>query len=145
MKHLNIAKCGKCDAIISKHAVHPDLLAFYYSFRDANPDAHISAAGRGEAEQNDYFDRKLTKARFLQSKHNFEPVCAIDWFRITQSGGASFDLPWFRDVLNPAVKQYKGLVSGGDWPKFRDWPHVEVENKVFNTLKSAGALTPIKN
>lgn len=125
VRHTNSEKCARCEHILSKYQVHPELLAFFYVFRAAHPDAHISASGRGELEQNEHFEKKVSKAKWGQSPHNYEPVMALDWFRLTQAGGASFDLPWFREVMNPMVKKFDKLVHGGDW-KFKDWPHVEL-------------------
>jgi hypothetical protein len=104
-----------------------ELQQFHREFQAQHPDAHVSCSYRPEADQNRAFALGHSKAKFGQSPHNFRPALAIDYFRLTQAGGASFDRPWYIAVLMPAVRK-AGLVSGGDWAKFRDYPHVEVPN-----------------
>ena len=61
--------------------------------------------------------------RTKKSNHNVQPSRAID-FAVTIGGKVSWDdreymlvLPFMRD---------QGLICGGDWTKFKDYPHVEL-------------------
>jgi hypothetical protein len=124
-RHLNTGSCEKC-ALILKDACE-ELSLFASNLQKRHPDAHVSCSYRNEADQNRAFELGHSKARFGQSPHNFKPSLAIDFFRLTQAGGAAFDRPWYIAVLMPAVRA-AGLVSGGDFRSFRDYPHVEVKD-----------------
>jgi hypothetical protein len=50
---------------------------------------------------------------------------AVDLFRLTQAGGASFDSPWYKEVIAP-IARGAGLTWGGDWKSIKDMPHVEL-------------------
>jgi len=122
-KHLNIDVCSKCEEIMAK-CKNEELLNFYKQFRKDHKDAHVSCCYRGEKEQEEAFLKGTSKAHFGQSAHSY--ALALDWFRITQSGGASFDAFWYKSFLKPASVA-AGLVWGGDW-SFKDLPHVELKN-----------------
>lgn len=102
--------------------VDPRLADFALAFRQANPDAHISWGFRGRVDQEAAFNRGHSKARYGQSPHNYG--LAIDFFRLTLNG-PDWTLSWYQEKLRPAAEA-AGLVSGGSWAKFKDWPHVEV-------------------
>lgn len=125
VRHLNNGECPKCAEIL-KDACE-ELSQFARNLQKQHPEGHVSCAYRGEADQNRAFDLGHSKARFGQSPHNFKPALAIDWFRLTQAGGAAFDRPWYIATLMPAVRA-AGLVSGGDFRSFKDFPHVEVKD-----------------
>lgn len=124
MKHINVVPCPGCD-LKMVGITNPALIAFYQSFRTANPDGHVSCGLRGEAEQEADYDAGTSRAHFGQSAHNFG--LALDWFRLTLAGGANFDSQWFKLTLAPAA-QIAGLVWGGHFTTIRDLPHVEVAN-----------------
>ena len=125
MRHINNGSCPRCAEIL-KDACE-DLQQFHRGFQAQHPDAHVSCSYRPEADQNRAFALGHSKAKFGESPHNFKPSWAIDYFRLTQAGGASFDRPWYIATLMPAVKA-AGLVSGGDFKSFKDYPHVEVRD-----------------
>lgn len=128
-RHLNKAVCESCN--LKLVGVDPRLAAFALEFRKANPDAHISWGLRGRKDQEDAFNRGHSKARFGQSPHNYG--LALDFFRLTLNG-ADFTLSWYQEKLRPAAEA-AGLVSGGAWAKFKDWPHVEVADwKTVNAV-----------
>jgi peptidoglycan L-alanyl-D-glutamate endopeptidase CwlK len=123
MKHVNADKCPRCEETLKK--VHPDLARWVGVLRSTHKDAHVSCGYRGEAEQEAAFKAGNSKARFGQSPHNLVPAQAVDFFRLTQSGGASFDAPFYRDTIAP-IARAAGLTWGGDWKSFKDMPHVEM-------------------
>jgi peptidoglycan L-alanyl-D-glutamate endopeptidase CwlK len=60
---------------------------------------------------------------------------AVDLVPIGPNGKAAFDWPLY-DRLGPAVKEAAAregvaLVWGGDWPKFKDGPHFELDRRVY--------------
>jgi hypothetical protein len=121
--HINAATCPGCEAKMA--TAHPTLVAFFTSFRAANPDAHVSCSSRTQSDQEADYAKGVSKAHWGQSAHDFTPSRAIDWFRLTQAGGASFDSVWFRNVLAPAIAA-AGLVWGGNFSTIRDLPHCEL-------------------
>lgn len=121
--HLNALDCPACAEKLKN--VHSDLVRWVNILRTTHPDAHISCGWRGKADQELDYIKKVSRAHFGQSAHNTVPSMAVDLFRLTQAGGASFDAPWYRDVVAPIAKA-AGLVWGGDWVSIKDLPHVEL-------------------
>lgn len=132
--HLNALTCPACNDKLVK--VHPDLARWVNVFRSTHPDAHVSCGYRGEAEQEQAFKDHFSHAHFGQSAHNTEPARAVDMFRITQAGGATFEAPWYREVMAPVVRA-SGLVWGGDWKSIKDMPHVEMPGFIPSKVKVA--------
>ena len=82
---------------------------------------------RGEAEQNDCFDRGVSKLRFPKSKHNQLPSLAVDL--------APYPINWndiesFKELSKAfkIIAAEKGIdvSSGADWKSFVDYPHYEL-------------------
>lgn len=126
--HTNTTICPGCEAKLV--GIDPRLISFAAAFRASNPDGHISCGYRNQAEQESDFTRGVSRAHWLQSPHNF--AAALDWFRLTQAAGASFDAPWYQNVLAPAVAA-TDLVWGGSFTTITDMPHVETPD--WRTLK----------
>lgn len=122
-KHVNMEACPACEDKL--RSVHPDLARWVRILRAAHRDAHVSWGHRGQADQENFFKEGTSKAHFGESAHNTLPSMAVDIFRITQAGGASFDAPWYEQVVAPVAKA-AGLVWGGDWKSLKDRPHVEL-------------------
>lgn len=121
--HTNSPICIACNEKLTN--VHPDLVRWCNILRNTHTDAHISCGYRGERDQEDDFNRRVSKAHYGQSAHNAEPSMAVDLFRLTQAGGASFDLPWYTSVVAP-IAEAAGLIWGGSWKSIKDAPHVEL-------------------
>lgn len=122
-RHVNNGACPSCAEKIK--TAHPTLAAFWETFQQAHKDAHISWAHRGEEDQNHAYKVGTSPLKWPESKHNKMPAEAIDAFRLTQSGGATWDRRWFAEVFGPAVRA-AGLVWGGDFKRFKDMPHAEL-------------------
>lgn len=58
-----------------------------------------------------------------RSKHNLDPCRAID-FCVTIGGKVTWDVAEY-EVAGPYF-EFQGLNWGGRWPKFRDYPHIEL-------------------
>lgn len=121
--HLNNGNCPACKQKLVN--VCDTLVTFAVNFQKAFPEAHISCGYRDSTDQQEAFDTGHSNAKPGQSKHNTNPATALDWFRLTQAGGASFDSTWYRNVLAPAAKQ-AGFTWGGDWHSIKDMPHIEI-------------------
>jgi peptidoglycan LD-endopeptidase CwlK len=121
--HVNTGNCPAC--VLKLKEVCAQLVQFALDFQKANPDAHISCGYRTAYDQQLAYNSGHSKALPGQSKHNIFPAQALDWFRLTQSGGAAFERPWYQDKLGPAASA-SGLVWGGLWNSIKDFPHVEI-------------------
>ena len=58
-----------------------------------------------------------------KSNHNYDPSRALD-FAVVIHGKVS----WNPDEYDPVchLAEARGLVAGGHWPHFKDWPHLEL-------------------
>ncbi len=120
--HVNSSLCQACIDILHKYQTpQPYLLEWALSFRQQHTEAHISQCGRGRADQEADFAKGASKAHFGESPHNYN--AAVDWFRLTLSGGASFDAPWFRGLF--ATLNDPKLTWGGTFTTLHDLPHIE--------------------
>lgn len=125
-KHLNTGECLKCAEILNQYPnFYKPLENWFLDLQKRNPEIHISAAGRGKKEQEDYFKKGASKAKYGESAHNYN--AALDLFRLTLSG-ASFQTLWYIQNVKPEVNKSGFLEYGGDWTHFKDWPHCEVAN-----------------
>ena len=131
MKHVNAFACPLCDEKLK--GVHPDLVLFANRFRGYKQDAHVSWGLRGQDDQEKFLAAGTSKAAFGESPHNFG--MALDWFRLHQNG-AEFNVDWYLRFLVPAARE-AGLRCGADWPKFKDYPHVEIADWKLLTKRTA--------
>ena len=129
--------CPKCSEILNRYpGLHKPLLDWFLDFRRRVPEAHVSWAGRGKADQELFFSKGLSRAHYGQSAHNYN--AAIDVFRLIQTQ-ASFESPWYRSVVGPEVKQHPELCWYGEpGISFYELPHVEW--RAWRALKEAGVL-----
>ena len=58
-----------------------------------------------------------------KSKHNSKLSRAVD-VAVVIAGKVSWDSSQYTPLVELAQKY--GLVSGGSWPHFKDWPHLEL-------------------
>ena len=58
-----------------------------------------------------------------KSKHNYSPSRALD-VAVVVGGKVSWDSAQYTPLVELASKY--GLVSGGSWKTFTDWPHLEL-------------------
>ena len=58
-----------------------------------------------------------------KSKHNLVPARALD-VAVIVNGKVSWDDSQYHPLVE--LSQKYGLVSGGSWPHFKDWPHLEL-------------------
>ncbi len=132
IKHVNDGNCGKCDDIFNKYPeFHEGLRTWFKEIQKNNPDAHISAAGRGKEEQELYFKQKTSNARYGQSAHNYG--LAIDVFRLHMNG-AEWPKQWFISVIEPILDTHNNSASsfkikwyGKPGSPFYELPHFEID------------------
>jgi hypothetical protein len=133
-KHVNNGNCLKCEEILNLFPnFHPGMRSWFKALQKAHTDAHISCAGRGKADQEEYYKRKVSNAKWGQSAHNYN--CALDFFRLTL-GRLSYDRPWFEAVVQKAVEANNADCSsyfnitwyGVKGSPYYELPHCEVSN-----------------
>jgi len=120
-KHINDGKCSKCAEILV--GIDPILIEWFKKFQAVHKDAHAAWGLRGKKDQEDAFAKGNSKAKWGESPHNYG--CALDFFRLLQTG-ADWSISWFQGTVGPEVAKDQRLEWGGTWPKFKDYPHVEL-------------------
>lgn len=121
--HSNTEVCPKCEELFAKYpGFAGDLRTWFSDLRKRCPEAHISCAGRGAADQNDCLRRGVSRAHWGQSAHNYN--AAVDIF-VMAGKSATWPTDWFiRNVgqrLTPRLKWY-----GEPGSSYYELPHVEV-------------------
>jgi peptidoglycan L-alanyl-D-glutamate endopeptidase CwlK len=113
---LNLSQCHPALQAVAQHAVR-------------NFDFAVICGHRGEAEQAAAFARGVSKARWLQSPHNFAPALAfdavpwpLDWGNLERFDAMA------RELKLAAVALGVGLTWGGDFRTFKDRPHFELSD-----------------
>lgn len=124
MHHTNDGKCEMCQSIIDRYpGFDPKMRAWFEDFQSVSPEAHISCAGRGKADQEAAFSKGLSRAHYGESAHNYN--AAMDFFCVLPGGTDIYNHGWFTHTLKPALKDF--LIWYGE-PKssFFELPHVEL-------------------
>jgi len=133
--HINNGSCERCTVIIDKFpGFNEDLKKWFKELQKNHPDAHISSAGRGKSEQEQYFRQGKSKAHYGQSAHNYN--AALDFFRLTVNG-ADFSTDWYVTLIGPKARE-AGFEYAGDWKTFKELVHVQIAN--FQQLVKEGKL-----
>lgn len=138
-KHQNNGSCPQCLKILNRYKdPHPRLLTWFLQFQKNHPEAHCSCAGRGEIDQEAAFIRKASKARWLQSAHNYN--AALDLFEMSGKPDI-YEKGWFDTVLAPNLPDFLEWYGRPGAP-FYELPHVEI--KKWKQLVSASILEPVE-
>lgn len=72
----------------------------------------------------------------IKGMHNYTPSHALDVAVVVEDG-----VLWDEALYYPLVElcaRY-GLVSGGSWNNWKDWPHIEGRSELFATVERAAA------
>lgn len=134
-KHVNNGNCPRCDIIFDRYpGFNAYLRQWFKDLQAQHKDAHISCAGRGKKEQEEYFLKGTSKARYGQSAHNYN--AAIDLFRLEQNG-ASWARNWFENIVLPAVKAHIDRLNWYGLPgsPYFELPHIELRDWKKLSLK----------
>ena len=111
--------------------VHPDLVAVVRRAAEILPGGFIVTEGmRTKERQRELFAKGLSKT--LNSRHLVG--LAVDFAPLVD-GQVTWKWPAFKpvaDAFKAAAKELKTpIVWGGDWPRFRDGPHIELSRAVY--------------
>ena len=109
--------------------VHPDLVRVISRAREA-ADFIVTEGLRTEARQ-----RQLVAAGASQTMHSRHLTGhAVDLAALVD-GAVRWDWPLYDRlalvVKRAAVEEEVAIVWGGDWPKFRDGPHFELDRRRY--------------
>lgn len=125
--------------------VHPDLAAVVKRADELGARFHITCGLRSIEEQ-----RRLViagKSRTLKSRHLTGH--AVDFMVAEPGGGVSYemaDMTACAAIFKQAAKEIGVAIEwGGDWKRFVDTPHIELDRKAYpagspSTTKPAGPL-----
>lgn len=102
-------------------------------------DVGVTSATRGEEEQNALEKKGVSKAKFGQSLHNYG--AAVDLHFNTHGPKGIYDGPW--DKLSSMGKGL-GMRWGGDWKKFQDKPHFQINTNWQGAQNNGMALAAAK-
>jgi hypothetical protein len=136
-KHDNSGDCKRCDLIFDTFpSFYLPLRTWFKRFQRSTPEVHISCAGRGEKAQEDAFVKKLSRAHWKESDHNYN--AAVDTF-VNRPGDMNpcecgckklkheciYPKDWYEHVLGPEMTRNPQL----DWlgrphSPFPELPHV---------------------
>lgn len=128
-KHQNNGHCPHCAELFDKYpGFNSTIRSWFVLFQAANPEAHISCAGRGYEEQTKKVKEGRSNAQYGKSAHNYN--CAIDVF-CQVPGSDIYDLDWFETVLAPALPDYLEWYGrpeyANDKTKYYELPHIELK------------------
>lgn len=135
MKHENDGYCEKCHQIINRYpGLYTPLLEWFKFFQKNHPEAHISCAGRGEADQNHAYDSGTSRAHWTESAHNWN--AALDFF-VAKKGLNIYDKQWFELVLGSMIPEFLEWY-GKPGSEFYELPHVQLKN--WKAYRDSGHL-----
>jgi peptidoglycan L-alanyl-D-glutamate endopeptidase CwlK len=111
-------------------------------FREkTNMDLIITCTWRSEEEQLRLWKQGRTEPGKIvtnidgytkKSMHNFFPSKALDVAIDTEISEEKVKVSWNEEHYKPLIGicESVGLVSGGSWQNFKDWPHVELPKHI---------------
>ena len=100
-------------------------------------DFMVVCGHRGESDQNKAFSEGKSRLKYPDSKHNTTPSLAVDLAPLEHKDGKAV-IPWddieaFRKlamhIMNIANNKGIPLEWGGNWIKFKDYPHFQISTK----------------
>ncbi len=101
---------------------------------------------RSPEEQNELYEqgrskpgKVVTNAKGGQSLHNYQPALALDIAFKSADGEVHWDLDLFSKFAE--IGKNFGLAWGGDWMKFKDYPHYQPPNYTWQMAQQGIAPT----
>ena len=108
---------------------HPDLIKLMLAVIE-KMDVTILCGHRGEEEQNRCFQNRTSMLRWPHGKHNKVPSLAVDCAPWPIDWGNVQAFKRMGEVVKETAKEIGVDIEwGGDWPKFRDLPHIQLKEK----------------
>lgn len=112
--------------------VHPHLQQLVHAVAERMP-LIVVCGHRGKNEQNLAFTTGHSKLAWPYSAHNKLPSHAVDCAPIDEHGKLDWNRIDLFDEMGKAFKQEAERLKidikwGGDWQRFKDRPHIELDN-----------------
>lgn len=109
---------------------HRDLLLLFMRVIDGW-DCAVICGHRGEDSQNEAYTTGKSQRRWPDSLHNKVPSLAVDVvpYPVDWEGIEDFKL-FAMYVLGVAAGMGIKIEWGGSWPKFKDYPHYQLKDKI---------------
>ena len=140
MSHDSSGKCKACQAILNTYPnFNVELRNWFEGFQKLHPEMHTSEGGRGRIAQERDFQKRASRAHYLQSAHNFG--CGMDLFVELPGEKTIYPIKWFVEVLYPNLPTWIEWL-GAPNSKFPELPHVEVKN--WKELVASGKAKPVE-
>lgn len=125
-KHINNGECPHCQLIINRYPnFYKSLADWFYAFQKSHPEAHTSCAGRNYLDQEAAFIKKMSRAHYGESAHNYN--AALDLFELKPDTANIYDRAWFVSVLQPNLAPWMEWYGKVGSP-FYELPHVQAAN-----------------
>lgn len=138
-KHQNNGNCPKCKELFDKYPnFDKQARGWFHLFQAKHPEAHISCAGRGLADQQAAKMSRASRADYGESAHNWN--CAFDVF-VQLSGKDIYDKAWFNTVLAPEIPYFLNWYGAPGAP-FPELPHIEVRD--WKKKKAEGLIALVE-
>lgn len=124
MSHKNDGSCSRCIELFNHYDdFNQSLKNWFIELQRSYPEAHISCAGRGKADQEAAFSKGISRARFGESAHNYG--MAIDIFVQLHGEKTIYPLDWFENVLQPNLEPWLEWY-GAKGAVYYELPHIEI-------------------
>jgi len=117
--------------------VHPDLVAVVRRAAELMPGGFIITEGmRTKERQRVLFAKGLSKT--LNSRHLYG--LAVDFAPLIDTDGdGDKEVTWKTPAFLPVIKAFRQaadelkvpIVSGSEWKTFKDYPHIELDRRVY--------------
>lgn len=124
-KHENSGDCRHCDELFNKYpGFYDPLRKWFKTLQKTHPTAHISCAGRNEADQMACLNAGTSRAAWRRSAHNWN--AAVDIFGIVD-GVALFVRDWYdKNLVGNIPLEFEWYGSPNS--PFPELPHVQLRD-----------------
>lgn len=129
--HIDGPECPECNKKLL--TAHPYLSSWFKKkVKKQYPNAHISWAWRGEADQNQFLKEGKTTLPFPRSPHNKSKpdgtkcAMALDLFLIDDDGSARFPPLWYAKLNTENEADREPIRWGGKFKSIGDGDHFEL-------------------
>jgi hypothetical protein len=140
MSHINNGHCPECQIILDRFPnFNSELRKWFEEFQGHHPEMHTSEGGRGRINQERDFQKRASRAHYLQSAHNYG--CGMDLFVILPKEKSIYPVRWFCDILYPALPAWI-VWLGAPNSTFPELPHIELKN--WKQLVAEGLAKPVE-
>lgn len=140
MNHDNSGKCKKCQSILDTYPnFNKELRNWFTGFQFKHPEMHTSEGGRGRIAQERDFQKRASRAHYLQSAHNYG--CAMDLFVELLGEKTIYPISWFTEVLYPNLPSWIEWL-GAPNSSFPELPHIQLKD--WKELVKRGEVKPVE-